>query len=840
MISLTKPRSSVFRFSSFLFFVASTVAFGQAGPPHDQPVSYGNLPLLFEANQGQIDPSVQALAHGQGYTLFLGQGEAVFALHSAAPANSASSNSPNRLNLNAPGTSVLRMQLVGANSHATVTQEDPQVTKTNYFLGKDPNQWHTNIPNYGRIRYRSIYDGIDQVYYGNQRRLEHDFVVAPNADPGKIVMALEGAKTLSLDRATGDLIVNTGSGELRLQRPIAYQQKANRPHTEISSSYKLLAGNKVAFSIGSYDRAQPLIIDPVLSYSTYLGGSGNNGNGDQGNSIAVDASGDAYIVGTAYSTDFPVATGSYQTQDKAASGNSTVFVSELNAAGTALIYSTYLGGSGGDFGYGIALDSNNNAYITGATYSTDFPVTCNAYQTANPTTSSGATTAFVARLTFDGSALLYSSYLGGTGNQSSPALGDIAQAIAVDAAGDAYITGYTYSSDFPVSDSAFQTTYAGTATTSNAFVTKLNPGGTSLLYSTYLGGSGAAAAYGIGAPATGDYGNAIALDSSGDAYIAGTTGSANFPVTGAAFQTTLAGLSNAFVTELNPAGSAEVYSTYLGGSGHQYDVGDDFNPPPPTGDTASAIAVDAGGNVYVAGTTTSSNFPVTAGVLEGAASFDSSSGFVTKLNTDGSTLIYSTYMEGAGTTISGLAVDSSGSAYVTGAAPAASAGVPGGFQTTTDALPTPSSTGNLAFLVKLDPGATVLNYATLLGGSSNDGGNALALGGTGNVYLTGFTTSTDFPATAGAFQAKFGQPSSTPIPTTLSVISQQFLCSTQFAGFSADVNFLISSNSTGPAPTGSLYFSGEFEVGEYGEPVTPGPGGTATVEAIGTSSVAVQ
>jgi hypothetical protein len=823
-------------------FVVATVNFAQTGTPPHPPAavsSYGNLPLLFEANQGQTDPSVQFLSHGQGYTLFLRQGEAVLALRSAAPSQNKAQNQVSQSDLSRPGISTVRMELVGANSQAEVVHEDEQITKANYFFGKDPNQWHTGISNYGRVRYRSIYEGIDQVYYGNQRRLEHDFVIAPNADPGQIILALQGAKDLRIDAATGDLVVDTGQGDLHLQKPIAYQEEPNRPRTAIPSSYKLLAKNRISFTLGSYDRSRPLVIDPVLTYSTYLGGSGNNGNGDQGNGIVVDASGNAYIVGTAYSTDFPATTGAYQKQDKAASGNSTIFVSELNAAGTALIYSTYLGGSGGDFGYGIALDSNNNAYITGATYSTDFPVTCNAYQTANPTTSIGATTAFVARLTFDGSALLYSSYLGGTGNQSSPALGDIAQAIAVDAAGDAYVTGYTYSSDFPVSDSAFQATYAGTATTSNAFVTKLNPGGTSLLYSTYLGGSGTPA-YGNGVPATGDYGNAIALDSSGDAFIAGTTGSTNFPVTGAAFQATLAGLSNAFVTELNPAGSAEVYSTYLGGSGQQYDVSDDFNPPPPTGDTASAIAVDAGGNAYVAGTTTSSNFPVTAGVLEGAAAFDSSSGFVTKLNANGSALVYSTYVEGTGTTISGLAVDSSGSAYVTGAAPAASAGVPGGFQATTDALPAPSSTGNLAFLVKLDPGATVLNYATLLGGSSNDGGNALALDGTGNVYLTGFTTSADFPATAGAFQAKFGQPSSTPIPTTLSVISQQFFCSTQFPGFSADVNLLISSNSTGPAPTGSLNFYGDFEVGEYGEPVTPGPGGTATVDAIGTSSLAVQ
>ncbi|HEX4321831.1 MAG TPA: chitobiase/beta-hexosaminidase C-terminal domain-containing protein, partial [Acidobacteriaceae bacterium] len=855
--------SAVLRFPVFLSlpFVVATISFAQTpAPPRSTAPSssYGSLPLLFEANQGQTDPSVQFLSHGQGYTLFLRQGEAVLALHSAAPKNNPGTNSISRTGTPSPETSVVQMQLVGSNPRSEVVQEDPQITRTNYFYGKDPNQWRTGIPNYGRIRYRSIYDGIDQVYYGNQRRLEHDFVVSPNADPGKIVLALEGAKNLRIDTATGDLIVDTGHGDLRLQKPIAYQQEPNHPRNTIPSSYKLLAENRIAFTLGSYDRSRPLIIDPVLVYSTYLGGSGNNGNGDQGNGIAVDASGDAYIVGTAYSTNFPVNAGAYQTQDNAATGNSTVFVSELNAAGTALIYSTYLGGSGGDFGYGIGLDAANNAYITGATYSTDFPVTCGALQLNNPSTTAGAPTAFVASLKSDGAVLLYSTYLGGEGNTSTTtAQGDVAQAIAVNPAGNAYVTGYTFSPNFPVTDQAFQQTFAGSAALSNAFVTELNLTGTALVYSTYLGGSGAAGG--------GDYGNGIALDSSGDAFIAGSTGSANFPVTPGAFQATLNGPSNAFVTKLNPAGSSQLYSTYLGGAGVPYSFYYEGAPfkseyTESSGDSAQAIALDGQGNAYVAGITSSNNFPLTTGTLEGTGTgLDAYVGpapyagqdtdavysfppvaFVTKLNQDGSALDYSTFLEGQSTAVKGLAVDGTGHAYIAGSAPTLLSGAFGGFQSTPDALPVPASTGSSAFLVKLDPAATVLNYATLLGGSSNDGANALALDSAGNVYLTGFATSTDFPATAGAFQTKFGQPSSTPIPTTMSLVSQQFLCDVQVPGFTVVANLMVNSNSNGPAPTGTVAFTGAFEVGEYAEPVAPGAGGTAAIQVIGTSSADVQ
>ncbi len=806
--------------------LTSVNAFPQISPSRPDPrvvASYGKLPLSFEVNQGQTDPSVQYLSLGQGYTLLLRPNRAVFALRNSTGASRQSS--------------AIDIALAGANPNAAASREDPQITRTNYFLGNNPALWKTGIPNYGRIRYRSVYDGVDLLYYGNQHRLEHDFIVAPHADPSKIVLSLNGARRVTLDPATGDLILalEPGQPSLRLLKPFTYQQAdhAGSHRIPIDSSYRLLGENRVTFTLGRYNHARPLIIDPVLVYSTYLGGSG----GDQGNGIALDSAGDAYVVGTTFSTNFPVTSGSFQTQDNAVKNEPTVFISKLNPTGTALVYSTFLGGSGGDYGYGIALDAVGDAYVTGATYSTDFPVTCTALLAANPSKTAGAPTAFVAELTANGDALTYSTYLGGSGNQSSQALGDVSQAIALDTGGNAYVTGYTYSPDFPVSDAAFQPMYAGTAVTSNAFVAKLSPGGTSLLYATYLGGSGVQGSYPYFTE--GDYGNAIAVDGSGDAYIAGSTASGNFPVTASAFQGTLHGPSNAFVTELNPAGASEVYSTYLGGSG-QGPASGDFSPlPPATGDTASAIAIDANGNAYVAGTATSYDFPITAGVLEGASDFDGSSGFVTKLNQGGSTLAYSTYLEGVGTTISGLAIDSSGAAYVTGNVPAVSASLPAGFQATSDALPTPSSTQNSAFVIKLNPAATELNYATLLGGSSNDGATALALDSVGDVFVTGSANSADFPTTPGAFQttnqaspsnsnafvSEFALAQETgntayPVPsrigTTLAVFVPAEITLTNCDGFPGDNAFYFSVGVSltpsvpGPPPTGFLIFTDSF------------------------------
>ena len=804
--------------------------------------SYGKLPLSFEANQGQVDPAFQFLSHGRGYTLLLREGEAVLALQGAKPTLSPDKVPPIPF-IDLSGhtqdqeTSVVRLALVGANPNATAVREDQQVTKTNYFIGNDPSKWRTNIPNYGRIRYQSVYDGVDLVYYGNQRQLEHDFIVAPHADPAKIALAVSGAQKLRIDPASGDLLMSIGQSTLRLLKPVTYQESGNAEgqRTQVASGYRLLKGNKVGFSLGQYNSAKPLIIDPVLVYSTYLGGQGGGAGGDQGNGIAVDKTGSAYTVGTTGSLFFPITTGAFQTTQP---GTEAVFVSKLTPDGSALAYSTYLSGfltnSFGGYppsnGYAIALDSKNNAYITGTTESVDFPVTCGALQTADPSYTGNAPTGFVAALTADGSSLIYSTYLGGSGNRfASHPLGDVPQAIAVSATGIAYVTGYTVSYDFPVTSSAYQPTLKGSGLSSNAFISAINAAGTALVYSTYLGGSGVPPAPGGGG--TGDIANGIVLDSNGDAFVAGSATSTDFPVTSGVVQTALAGTSNAFVTGLNPAGTDLIYSTYLGGSGS---------------DSARAVALDSNGFVYIAGDTTSGNFPVTSGVLEGTASgigpylaTNGPGAFVTKLSKDGSALEYSTYLEGQSTSVYGLAVDSSGSAYITGSAPTLAPSTYGEFQTTSDALTTPTGPTS-GFLVKLDPTAAFLNYATLLGGSASDAAYAIALDSTGNAYLTGMTKSADFPTTTGAFQTTFDDPPGSPnsVVPVMTVLSQSLMCYIDAPGYLVTVEVQISSPDGGPSPTGSVNFYGSFTIGE-GAQVNPSGPGTSTVTALGTENDAV-
>jgi len=845
-----------------IFFASVTSSSAQTSaidPRSPEGAPYGHLPMSFETNLGQTGPSIQFLSHGQGYTLFLRPDEAVLVLQGAGSTAPANPHGQAANQVDELSAAQVYMQLVGANPRANVAHEDRQITRTNYFLGNDPSKWLTDIPNYGRIRYRSVYDGIDLVYYGNQRSLEHDFEVGPGADPAKIVLGFHGAKTARVDPATGDLILTIGSGarhaNLRLLKPVTYQE-SNGSRIEIPSSYKLLPHRQVSFNIGRYDRSRPLIVDPVLVYSTYLGGSGANGHGDQGNGIAVDASGNAYIVGTTYSTNFPLSATPYQSQNNSALAGhgSTVFVSKFNPAGTALLYSTYLGGSGGDEGYAIALDSSGNAYVTGTTYSQDFPVTCGVLQNVSFSFANAAPTTFVSKLNPSGSALVYSTYLGGTGNDSTPSQGDVAQTVAVDSAGNAYVAGYTFSADFPVTTGAFQTHFTAGPTTSNAFLTKLNPTATALVYSTFLGGSGSNGA--------GDYANSIAIDASGDAYIAGSTASANFPVTSGAFQTTLKGSSNAFVAELNPTGKDALYSSYLGGSAT---------------DSAQAIAIDSNGFAYVAGSTYSSNFPTTSGALEGAAVAGSAyfanivgssapTGFVSKLNQDGSDLEYSTYLEGPGTSAAGLSIDSAGDAYIAGTAAVGGAGMGafGAFQTTPDALPTPTASSNAAFLIKLNPSATEFNYATLIGGSSNDSATALALDTAGNAYITGFANSTDFPTTTGAFQKTNGAaaqgasnafaskfalaaeantitypaPPSIPISNSMTLVSQQFswIDDSMCDEYLITVNVNLNTGATNPPPGGSISFFGPWE-DEYFYPVQGAWGGTTLLSLTGAQVV---
>ena len=693
-----------------------------ASDPSAVVAEYGKLPLSFEANTGQADNSVKFLARGTGYGLYLTSHEAVLALRKDGKR----------------GADVVRMRLAGASGTATPAGEEQLPGTANYFIGNDPAKWHSGVPTYAKVRYRGVYPGVDLVYYGNRRQLEYDFVVAPGIDPELIRLQFAGTKGLRLG-ADGDLVVTAAGGAMTFHKPLIYQSVDGQRQT-VEGSFALLARHTVGFRLGSYDRSKPLVIDPVLAYSTYLGGSGY----DAANAVAVDTAGNVYVGGTTGSTDFPVTTGAYKnTNPEAGTGTSSAFIAKLNPAGTALVYSTYLGGTNGSSGNGgdslaaLAVDGSGNAYAAGSTASGNFPVTQGAFQTRN--LAFPATDAFIVKLNPTGTALVYSTLLGGSGRSyDGIQLGDSAAGLAVDASGNAYIAGQVSSTNFPVTAGAFQTANhaASPYENYNAFVSKQNPAGTALVYSTNLGGSEF------------DYASAVAVDSSGNAYVTGTAWSANFPVTQGAFQTMnhaaaacLCG--SAFITKLNPAGAALVYSTYLGGGSFDPDVNG-------ASDYATGVAVDGSGNTYVVGPANSRDFPVTGGAFQTAdhAAVTQDNAFVTKLNPTGSTLVYSTYLGGSnGDEAKGMAVDGFGNAYIVGFTCSADFPVtPGSFQTTA------AGNGCPAFVTKLDPAGSALVYSTYLGGSNGGWASGVALDGSGNAYIAGSTYATDFPVTQGAFQ----------------------------------------------------------------------------------------
>lgn len=697
--------------------------------------AYGKLPLSFEVNQGQTDGRAKFLARGRGYSLFLTSTEAVLALRKPSAGRSSKSemrSSKLVTHHSSLAAAVLRLKLVGANPAPQVAGREELPGKSHYFLGDDPKKWRTNIPTYAQVEYKDIYPGVDLVYYGQQGQLEYDFVLAPGADPAAITLAFDDltgptqASSVQID-ARGDLVIETGSGEVRFHKPIVYQSTADSelrtpgdPKSKIENR-KFIDGRyvlrvskskienpeyEVGFELASYDPRKPLVIDPTLTYSTYLGGS----NEDIGYAIAVDSNGSALVTGTTASTNFPTAS-PFQA---VGGGDSDAFVAELNAAGTALVYSTHLGGSGFDKGAGIAVDASGNAYVTGYTSSPNFPTTTGALQT----TYGGNGDAFVTKLNPAGSALVYSTYLGG----SDP---DFGQEVALDASGSAFVTGSTQSANFPTAG-PLQSSNGGV---SDAFVTKLNAAGSGLVYSTYLGGNAA------------DYGQGIAVDSSGNAYVTGYTYSSNFPTVNP-LQAAGGGDSDAFVAKLSAAGSALVYSTYLGGSAFDKGLG---------------IAVDSTGSAYVTGSTASTNFPTTAGAFQTTYGGNGDA-FAAKVNAAGAALVYSTYLGGIDADQgSSVAVDSSGDLYLTGYTRANDFPTANPLQAAFGGGTCALSPCADAFATKLNPAGSALAYSTFLGGTDDDYGQGIAVDSSGNAYLTGGAASPNFPTTAaGAFQGAYG------------------------------------------------------------------------------------
>jgi hypothetical protein len=747
---------------------------------------YNKLPLSFEVNSGQTDPRVKFLSRGRGYTLFLTSDEAVFTLKKAAASGgqppafgnpklallrskfaagsrgrttNAEPWSAHRLvpplletpkspvaNIRSQAAgaqdlapAVLRMKLVGANRSPRVNGLQELSGKSNYFLGKDPGKWRTNVPTFAKVSYQDIYPGIGLVYYGNSARpdeLEYDFVVAPGIDPRAIKLAIQGASKVTVD-ARGDLVAQLDGQEMRLHKPLVYQWKKNESNSRrhgVDGSYVLDGDNQVAFRVSAYDPHEALVIDPVLEYSTYLGGSGDDLGSPSGvQGIAIDPEGNAYIAGATDSVDFPVTSGALQTKLAGGSGlflcpgpapiAGDAFVTKLNATGNGIVYSTYLGGSDDDCGEGIAVDPAGNAYVAGETLSTDFPITKGAFQPACASCSSGLVDTFAAKLNRDGSALVYSTYIGGNNADLFPML-------ALDRLGNLYIQGSTFSTDYPTTKGAFQTAcLACPSGGADTYVTKLNPQGSALVYSTFLGGS----VFDI-------CGAQIAVDSGGDAYVNGFTCSPDFPTLNSL--QAYAGGCDGFLTKLNPTGSAPVYSTYLGGSNF---------------DSINGTAIDTAGNAHVSGQTSSSDFPVTPGAFQTNfvggtnCSFPPCNDtFVAKINASGTALVYSTYLGGTGDENGlGMAVDHHGNAYAAG------------FTTSTDfpilnAFQSANAGGYDIFVTELNPAGKALIYSTYLGGSGDEFIGGIAFDPQRlNLYVEGYTASSDFP-TVNAAQPQFG------------------------------------------------------------------------------------
>jgi hypothetical protein len=664
--------------------------------------AYGTLPMAFEPNVGQSDERVNFLARGSGYTIFLTSDESVmvFGKRAARPTRGGPSQSDDASKADGVAhaqqdteTAVVRTRLEGANARPAVEGLDPLPGITNYFIGNDPSKWHTNIVSFSKVRYNEIYPGIDAVYYGNERNLEYDFVVSPGSDPAAIRLTIEGADRLSVNEA-GELVLELPGGEMRQQAPVIYQEGASG-RERVGGGY-VLRGDEVSFAVAGYDPSRPLVIDPVLVYSTYLGGSGF----DQANAVAVGPTGDAYVTGVTSSTNFPTS-GPFQVS---LAGGQDFFVTKMSLAGSTLAYSTYIGGLGTEKANDIWVDGAGSAFVTGSTDSIDFPI-------MTPTTAArvGGTDAFLTKLTAAGSSLVYSTYWGSTGFEEGTG-------VTVDPTNNAYITGNTTAPNFPTM-TPFQAALGGGT---DAFMTKFSVAGNSIVYSTYLGSTGE------------DQANDIAVADDGAVYVTGSTNSATFP-TLVPYQAALGGNRDAFLTHFSLAGNALLYSTYLGGSGD---------------DRAFGITLDAPNNAYLTGRTSSTNFPTLAPfqLLYGGGANDA---FAAKIGPSGSALIYSTYLGGAGDDQGqGIAIDGALNAFVTGSTRSAN------FPTL---APLQASLRGVsdAFVTKLNLTGDSALYSTYLGGSAADEGQGIAVDSTGSAYVAGFTESVNFP-TKTPFQAAFG------------------------------------------------------------------------------------
>ncbi|HUH64330.1 MAG TPA: SBBP repeat-containing protein [Terracidiphilus sp.] len=730
-----------------------------------------NVPLSFEPNRGQSNPGVQFLSRGPGYSLFLASDEVVLNLQKQRPAAT-------RKSVAVPVDRLL-MALIGANRGAKAVGADPQPGVVSYFIGNDPNKWHSGIPTFGKVCYSGIYPGVDLVFYGKQRHLEYDFVVAPGADPSRIAWQIDGARA-SIDRE-GNLVLNAANGPAGFKKPVVYQM-SGETRSVVNGSFTV-SGSRIGFRIGAYDHSKPLIIDPVLTYATYLGGSGTdnignwNGPGILGNNpsqgLAIDSKGSVYVTGYTTSSDFPTTSGAYQRINKS-KGAPSVFVSKFSADGKSLEYSTYIGGSGWDQAFAIAVDSQGSAYVTGQTSSDDFPITSGAYQSLcwpepvnppniqTPDCGSDQSTAFVTKLNSAGTELLYSTFLGGYG-------GAYGAAIAVDDSGRAYVVGvegvvcnpkdYAIPSCFPTTTNAvIDGTQTGGGSPFYSFVSVFDPTGSQLLYSTLFGDlNGLASGPGSGGDALA---SGVTVDANGNFYLVGYTKAGKLPTTQGVIQPTsgppqvstnalyaFRGMVAEFYPVAPDGGSSLEYATYLGGK-----------TKVSSQDFISGITTDAQGNVYVVGNTNGGDFPVTKGAYQTScgAGGGCAGAFVAKLDPFGTQILWSTYVGGFkqdgsdGVHATGpIALDGNDNVYI-------AASMQDGFPMVNPVEPVPNGGDPQVLIAELDHTGSKLLFSTDIGAQGLDSVSpaGLAVDSDGNIYLAGNVNGPDLITTPGAFQTK--------------------------------------------------------------------------------------
>ncbi len=732
--------------------------------PAPPPSSYGQVPLSFEANHGQANEPVKFLARGTNATLYLTPTEAALEVKGLRNAdfgmrNEQSDHQPPTTDHQPLATAIVKMKLLGANANPRLQGEQELPGKSNYFSGSDPNGWQTNIPTYRQVKYEQVYDGIDLVYYGNQQQLEYDFIVQPGADPQAIKFRLEGREAIALN-AAGELVLQTAVGEVKQHKPVLYQE-VNGSRQEIAGSYVLKDG-EVGFEIGDYDPSQPLVIDPVIIYATYLGG-------DLGGAVALtaDKEGQAYVA----MNYGPTATaGAYQ--------SGTGFsVFKLNKAGTGILYSVTMGGSPFDRVYAMTVDAQGNCYLTGQAVSSIFPTTPSAFQTDIGVVCGACHNAFVAKINVTGSSLEYATFLKGDDTTATKSIRG--HGIAVDVQGNAYVTGYTNAKDFPVTPGAFQTQLNNdfpTTPARDSFVTKLNPTGTALVYSTYLGGGDNA-----------DQGKNIAVDTQGNAYVIGLTANGYngptvqktpFPITPGAYQSSQdVRYGGVYLAKFNPTGSALVYSTIIGqGPGSADNIG---------------LVLDANGNVHIAASTQSADYPVTPSAFQTtltATPRGSFNAFITKVNAAGSELIYSTFIGGNYTDgCIGIGLDPDGNAIIVGT-------------TSSSNFPQTNPEGTYSrggYITKLNATGSKLLFSQVNNWVSP---RHMAVDAKGDVYLEGGDWEEGpFQPTPGAYQT------TKPYSTTLSKFSLPksavTVSATNYSGSPLASEAIVSAFGTGLAIT---------------------------------------